>query len=306
MKEEQFDKALEAFKNHEKFTPERFADVVTRNQALKCCSHLGDAKTAKEIFHKMKRNFSRGSQPNLITCNILIDMYVRLEMHERVDSIFTYMLAEKIFPDTVTLTAMCAMYGKLEQPEKGDAILQVIQDCYILPDLPLVNALVLMYCTCQQPERAVQVLREMVERYKVGLDVASYSILLDCHAKRREVEKAESLLAEMVAAGIEPDLKTYTILLTMYASCHGAESLRKAKDIYAFISERPHLALDLVAYTVLIDTFTARGEVDLVRELYDSLLEKGLEPNAVIRTSVAMLGIGKRDGRQRTYKQGRE
>jgi pentatricopeptide repeat protein len=264
---------------------------VIRNQALKCTSRLGDAKTAKEIFHKMKRNYARASQPNLITCNILIDMYVRLDMPERVDAVFRYMLAARIFPDSVTLTAMCAMYGKLGQPEKGEEMLQVIKDCFIRSDRPLVNAIVAMFCTCSQPERAAQILREMSKT--VALDVASYSILLDCYAKRRELGKAEALLVEMVAAGVEPDIQTYTILLTMYAICPGTESLRKAKDIYAFVSERPHMTLDLVAYTVLIDTFAARGETEIVQEIYDAMLAKGLEPNAVIRTSISMLGIGR-------------
>jgi pentatricopeptide repeat protein len=253
---------------------------------------LADAKLAKEIFHKMKRHFSRVCQPNLITCNTLIDMYVRLEMYERVDAVFAYMLAERIFPDSVTLTAMYAMYGKLGQPEKGDELLQVMQDCYIRPDKQLVHAIVHMYCTCGNPERAAKVWRELVERYEVPRDVVCYSILLDCYAKRREVAKAEALMTEMMAHGIEPDLKTYTILLTLYASCHGAESLRKAKDVYAFMSSRPDLTLDLVAYTVLIDTFAARGEHEVVQQLYSAMLAQGLEPNAIIKTAVSMLRIG--------------
>jgi len=285
IKKGQYKEALKEFQSYERYNPERFCDVVTRNQALKCCSQLGEYKLAKEIFHKMKRNFSRFGQPNVISYNTMIHIYSKQERFEKVHELFELMLDKKITPDNSTVAALFEMYGLQNEPEKGERLLSIMESIYLEPDAKTINSIINMYNVCKKPTKAHHFMNDMIAKGNFKPDLVTYSILMDMYGKSREVTKVEKLLQNMIAEGIESDCKTYTILLDMYARCNGENAIQKAIMIYELMKEK-NIEMDLIAYTVLIENFARHNEAKIVKDIYRDFLLKGFEPNSIISTAM--------------------
>jgi pentatricopeptide repeat protein len=222
-----FEKALQEFQMFEDNTPERFSDVVVRNQALQCCAHLKDYKQSKEIFHKMKRNFSPLGQPNVFSYNIMLRIYFHMERYEKMQEIFDLMVTKKITPDNTTITQFLDMLRVTKNPDKAVKLIGIMKEIYLVPDLITLNAFLKLYCTFNMVDEAYQVLKEFQTDFNLSPDLATYTILMDMYGKARQVKKAEQLLTELVENGLEPDLRMYTILINMYGLCNGEAKYEK-------------------------------------------------------------------------------
>ncbi|KAG2542625.1 putative pentatricopeptide repeat-containing protein At1g02420 [Panicum virgatum] len=106
-------------------------------------------------------------------------------------------------------------------------------------------------------------------------DLVTYNILIDCHCKNRDVQRAYKLLDEMREKDISPDAITYTSLIGGLGLIGQPD---KAKDL---LKEMHELGCypDVPAYNAAIRNFVIAKRLGDAFALMDEMTSKGLMPN---------------------------
>ncbi|XP_058779346.1 pentatricopeptide repeat-containing protein DOT4, chloroplastic-like [Vicia villosa] len=134
------------------------------------------------------------------------------------------------------------------------------------------TALVDMYSKCSVIESARKVFDEMPQR-----SVVSWNAVISAYCHESLMNKALSLLKEMLVVGFEPSSSTFVSILSGYSSdLHSLEFLWQSMLIHCFV-----VKLGLVCYEVSLDNslmgmYAQFGQMDEARKVFEFSDEKSI------------------------------
>ncbi|KAJ3691371.1 hypothetical protein LUZ61_020535 [Rhynchospora tenuis] len=149
------------------------------------------------------------------------------------------------------------------------------------------------YCRAGRFDDACNLFSEMTDA-GIEPNVVTYTVFLDGRLKevlemlRSETAKENeiyqlndiftNLRREMEGAKIEPDVKCYTVLID--EQCKVKRCLNDAQQLFDEMLSK-NLRIDVHAYTALINGYRRKGKIKEARELYEVMVNSGLEPDDI-------------------------
>ncbi|KAK3211109.1 hypothetical protein Dsin_015815, partial [Dipteronia sinensis] len=136
---------------------------------------IGNLEEAKQLFEGMEK---RGVRPNIVTYNVLIDVYGKKRKLEEAKLLFKEMKNIGVRPDTIAYNTLIYEYRKKENLEETKRLFE--------------------------------------EREKKGVryDTATYTTtLIDGYCKKGKMTVAHKLRGVMEATGNKPNVYTYASLI---------------------------------------------------------------------------------------------
>ncbi|OAY62812.1 Pentatricopeptide repeat-containing protein, chloroplastic [Ananas comosus] len=288
------------------------ADVFVASALVDAYAKHGDADAARKVFDEMPER-------SLVSWNALIVGYVRNSLYADAIRTFMELAREGSFaPDEVSLSsslAACAGAGALCL---GRRVHGCAAKLGLAPSSACVaNALLDMYGKCGRSDDAAQVFDEMrdrdvvawnilimgwarkdrfeeavgcfrsILRERVLPDEASFSTALHAAAGLAVWAQGAMLLAVIVKSGFSENRCVGSSLITTYAKCG------RLDDAYRVFEETKD-QLNVVSWTSMIAAFQQHGHGDRVLQLFDEMLEKGIEPDYI--TFVCVLSACSHNG----------
>lgn len=130
-------------------------------------------------------------------------------------------------------------------------------------------------------EDAWQVLAQMVLAGEQA-DVRAYNILLKGHSRCRDTAGLDRVLQRMAADGVQPSAVTYNTLIDSYVRAGSVEeAVRCAQSAQA-----GGLVLDAWTYSTLIKGHVQQGDMATASAVLEAMQEAGVQPNCVTFTTL--------------------
>lgn len=211
---------------------------------------------ALAVFIHMKECESLSSRPNTVTCNVLIATLCRGGLYDHAVEIFLDMRATR----------------------NGLGL-----DCK--PNIVTYNTLLDALCREGQLEAAISVLSDLADGRlddNTTPNTATYNTLVDACGKAGNAVKAEMLVTDMEARGLQPDGITFTALIDAY----GKEGmLDKAEGVFRSMRTRG-ASVDVLTFTALMAAYGRFGFLERTESLLEEMKQMRLEPNEVTYLSM--------------------
>lgn len=118
---------------------------------------------------------------------------------------------------------------------------------------------------------------------KKELVLRAYNNAIRMLLKKREIQEAEEILAEMNAHGPAPDIVTYNEFIRRHGRAKDLESLGST---IRFILESDTLKPDVYTFTILLHAMKHIDKADVGRMVLDTMQDFGLDPNTGMLTSM--------------------
>ncbi|KAL0312924.1 UNVERIFIED_CONTAM: Pentatricopeptide repeat-containing protein, mitochondrial [Sesamum radiatum] len=160
--------------------------------------------------------------------------------------------------------------------------------CHIIKSLmfekvSVVNSLINMYGKCGNLAMAQSLFHQTTP------DIATWNSLISCYAGSGHPFKALTLFDKMISTGLKPNTAT---LVTLLSACAQIASVDKGRKIHDYIREHG-FEYEVSLTTALVDMYAKCGQIDLAKEIFDSMNEKDVVSWNVMISSYGMHGHGK-------------
>ncbi|KAI5058735.1 hypothetical protein GOP47_0026905 [Adiantum capillus-veneris] len=201
---------------------------------------------------------------DVITWNVLMAAYSKLELHVEVLDCLDNMHLEGISPDSITFSRCIKACGSLEDKERGEELHNLIKRKGLLEgDHVVGSSLVDMYCKWGLLVDAQQVFDKLPLK-----DVVSWTILIQGYADHGYGEEALECFQQMQDLGIFPDAFT---LASCLKACVNIGAADRGQKIHLQIEKQGLLEGDQVIGNTLVDLY---GKCDLLadaQQVFDTL-----------------------------------
>ncbi|XP_008800339.1 putative pentatricopeptide repeat-containing protein At5g52630 [Phoenix dactylifera] len=274
------------------------ADVFVASALADTYAKCGDMHASKRVFDEMPRR-------NLVSWNAIIVGFVRNKLYDEAVWMFRALLVDgSASPDQVSISSVlsaCANSGGLGF---GGRVHAHVVKLGLESVAYVKNSLIDMYSKCGRFEEASGLFDIMNER-----DVVAWNTMMTGWVQNDHFEEACSCFQAMMREEILPDEASFSTvlhasaslaawgqgaaihtliiktgfgnnqcagssLITMYAKCGSLD------DAYRSFQEMKHHQ-NVVSWTAMIAAFQQHGHANRVIELFDRMLEEGMEPDYV-------------------------
>lgn len=263
---------------------------------------------ANEVFNRL----SKGS---VFSWNAIISAHVNLGQNEQGIALFYRMLKKSSTePNGYILVEVLKALSKMEELQEGTKIHACIIGCGLESDLYIGNTLVNMYATCRALEDACRVFNRLP-----FWDIVSWNALISAHAQQGYIQEALCLFEQLGLNGLEPNRVTFMSILKVDSSIVGIEAGTQLhacimehgletgkflgnclidlyikcdclKDAYIVFERLPKR--DLVTFNTLISGYAQSGHGHEAVDLFESMLQEGIEPDCFTFVSILQACLG--------------
>ncbi|KAL1302717.1 hypothetical protein AAFC00_003073 [Neodothiora populina] len=233
-------------------------DTAILNSAL---SALGN-KFSKHIPDVLAWSKTFDIQPNIITFNTLINIYLAQERPEEAHQLLNSMAAANVQPDSNTFTILLnsmfysSMLKGLSRAEQEETVMQYIAS---------------------------------LESAGMAIDEKGYGLLVDRLLKEYGNLKAvQAVLAHMARSNVEPTTHIYTILMTYYFDSDPPD-FQAADALWNQIRSRNHnygAVLDVIFYDRMVEAYARHGNVGQTMAFLTRMSKEGKRPGWLAMAAV--------------------
>ncbi|KAE8664190.1 putative pentatricopeptide repeat-containing protein [Hibiscus syriacus] len=247
-----------------------------------------------------------------------------------VEKILEEMEAKSCKKDIKTWTIIISQYGKSKMIGKALEVFENMKRCGFEPDTTTYTTMVRALCNAEKGELALEFYKEMVEK-EMSLDSNSYKMLLNCVAKLGDTDSVHLVADNMMRVSEIPEQEVYGYVLKSFCiSGRIKEALEFIRDLrkkdlsldplYFEIlikglcrADRIADAMEIVdimkrrqlitekesgflpaasTYTDLMQCLFRSKEYKKGCDLYNEMLEKGVEPDTVAIMAMVVGHVG--------------
>ncbi|XP_074267540.1 pentatricopeptide repeat-containing protein At5g48730, chloroplastic-like [Silene latifolia] len=209
---------------------------------LSAYSRSGQFNEAFTLLEYMKNN--PNCRPDVYTYSILIKSCLQVSAFDKVSMLLSDMVSQGIKPSTVTYNTLIDAYGKSGKFAEMESVLaEMLCKRHCEPDSWTMNSTLRAFGTTGQ------------------------------------IEMMEKCYEKFLAAGIEPNIKTFNILLDSYGKIGDYE---KMSSVMQYM-QKYHFSWTLVTYSynVVIDAFGRAGDLKQMEFLFRLMKSEKIKPNCV-------------------------
>lgn len=196
-------------------------DTYTLNTLMSVCAKAGDRQGMLRYFRAIEE---AGLAPTIDSWNVVLDFCSRARQPSQARDVLSRMRASGIEPNAFSYTSMIQAHVRSGGLGGGvDAAARVLGEALsagVRLDAPAFNALLGGYATQLRWTEATALLRSMPS-HGVMPDHISYSLALRACVRARAPEEAVAVLNMMLADGLPPTARAFSMVLSAYA--HGGQ-----------------------------------------------------------------------------------
>jgi len=206
--------------------------IVTFNTLVDACARCGEMGYVQGLLEEMD---TQGIPPNVITYSAIIKGYCQENHVGRALQLMQEMQSNKnLRPDEHTYNTVingCARQGLYD---KGMALLDEMMKLGVQPTNFTLSVLVKLASRSRKTQEAFELCEKLSKKYKFRLNVHVHNGLIQaCVARSTSVDLNRGLriLSNMVADRVQPDARTYSLLLRaciQYRAVEDAAGLLRA------------------------------------------------------------------------------
>lgn len=282
-------------------------DLITYTALIWGLGREGKIKEAHQLFDRMRQ---RGFNPDNHAYNALISGYCKLGKAREGRALLQEMIQSGLKPDGFTFRALWEGYRKSgkslaflnlvvqlrssgassvssetyrslmaalcegKRPTAARSLFGLFLEDGYEPDSELFNLLIEGFCGCDCLTEAFELVEEMAAG-GLAPDSATYAPLIRCLCRQRKIKEAEWLMRKMIGSGLAP---TSAICLAMVGGLCKEREYSKAERLLGELAEEFQIC-DPKSYNLLIEAYSAEGDVRRSFELQDRMLQVGVTPN---------------------------
>ncbi|KAE9450772.1 hypothetical protein C3L33_17327, partial [Rhododendron williamsianum] len=220
-----------------------------------------------------KQLFDMCSETDLVSCNSMIDGYVKSGEMELAQAVFDKMVVR----DTISWNTMINGYGILGRIEDAKKLFEEMPE----RNVRSWNSMLAGYDKCGDVENAFDMFSEMPYR-----DVVSWNAMLACYAHSGKSNEALALFDEMKALGIKP---TEATMVSLLSACGHLGALDQGLNLHSYIVDC-EIDINSIVGTALVDMYAKCGSISRASEIFHSLESKDVLAWNTIITGMAMHG----------------
>ncbi|KAK4770641.1 hypothetical protein SAY87_031173 [Trapa incisa] len=215
-------------------------------------SKCGEVDSARLLFDQM-------AAQDVLVYNAMIACYSQNRRPREALQLFNDMIKPNIdiFPDEMTFSSIISACAQLGDLQSGSWIESCMLRLGIRMDNQLTTALIDMYAKCGSIDKACELFNELSKK-----DVVSFSAMILGLGINGQAMDAVRLFDEMIEAGINPNLHTFSGLLTAYSHAGLVEEgyqCFKSMSTYGLMATVDH-------YGMMVNLL---GRAGLIEEAYN-------------------------------------
>ncbi|CAH1437075.1 unnamed protein product [Lactuca virosa] len=273
-------------------------DIITWTAVINGYAKSGQTEVARQLFDEMPMK-------NNVSWSVMINGYVQVGLFKEALDLFNDMLHSGFHPNRSSIVLVLSACGFLGALDQGRWIHTYVNKKKMNLDVILGTSLIDMYAKCGCIELAYIVFENMPYR-----DVFAFTSLISGLANNGESKKAIALLTRMNTEGVKPNEITFICVLNacsrmglvkeglrvfeMMSEVYGIEPsvkhygclvdllggagmLEEAKNVVTKMPTEP----DSYVLGALLNACRVHGNVELGKEMVESLVERGLDFSGV-------------------------
>uniref|UniRef100_A0A0D9X4D1 Uncharacterized protein n=1 Tax=Leersia perrieri TaxID=77586 RepID=A0A0D9X4D1_9ORYZ len=221
----------------------------------------------------------RGIHPDTIFFNTILGHLCKEGWITQAQKIFDLMVRTGVNPDVITYSSLMDGYcldGKMDEAMK---LLEGMVSNAVKPDVVTYNTLVNGYCKNGRIEDALALFKQMASK-GVNPNIVTYRTILHGLFQAGRTAAARELYLWMIKSGIQFDIATYNIIL------HGLCQNNCTDDAFPMFQNLQNLCLtnfqlETSTFNIMIGASLRGGRRDEAKNMFASLLAKGLVPDVV-------------------------
>jgi pentatricopeptide repeat protein len=227
-------------------------------------------RDAEAVFGEMARG---GLTPDVATYNALIGAYAEGEQWEAAEAAFEAMGAAGVARTVETYNALIAAYGGGKQTARAEAVIRKeMPAAGFTPTLETHVAMLNAYGTGRHGRAAERAFRTMAQTETP--DVLAYNALIRAHWKSRQWEEAEAAFERMTAAGVKPNVDTWTYRIRAYGICRQPAKAAAAFDEMLAAGSTP----DVYTHHALVSAYAKDGRWEAAGAAFHGMAAAGIAP----------------------------
>mmetsp|Transcript_26149 Transcript_26149/g.55348 ORF Transcript_26149/g.55348 Transcript_26149/m.55348 type:complete len:1116 (+) Transcript_26149:127-3474(+) len=185
--------------------------IVTYNTLTDACARCGRMDRVPQIIEDMK---SASIKPNLITYSTMIKGYCQIGDTQQGFNIFEQMKKEtKLKPDEIMFNSLLDGCAQNNLVDEGLKLLERMQREGVQPSNFTLSLLVKLMNRAHKLDSAFSLVQEISRKYRFRPNVHVYTNLIQACIANRQLPRAMSTFEEMVRERVQPDNRTYTLLV---------------------------------------------------------------------------------------------
>nr|AYM00478.1 pentatricopeptide repeat protein [Salvia miltiorrhiza] len=215
--------------------------------------------------------------------NLMVTGYEKAGLEKKCIMFFRQMQHQGIKPDLSSLLSVISSCSRLGAIGFGQSIHCCMIKTMMLEKITIVNLLINMYGKCGKLTEAERLF------HHASQDIITWNSLISSYSDNGNCLKAISLFDVMISRCLKPNTATLAVLLS---ACAQIAALEKGKKIHDYILEEG-LTYDVSVATSLVDMYAKCGQIDMAKEIFDSISEKDIISWNVMISCYGMHGYGK-------------
>ncbi|KAL6209714.1 hypothetical protein ACLB2K_020654 [Fragaria x ananassa] len=166
----------------------------------------------------------------------------------------------------VSVLRACSKHGGVEEAE--NTWLRLLRLDAGLPSQAFVYKME-VYAKVGEPKKSLEIFREMQE-YLGSVNVVAYRKVIEIMCKAKEIEIAESLMADFINTGLKPSMPAYIDVMNMYFNL----------SLYAKVESAFSQCLEIcrpsrTVYCIYLDSLVKVRNLDKAEEIFDYMQSNG-------------------------------
>jgi pentatricopeptide repeat protein len=217
------------------------SDNVVIGALVHSYAQCGDLDAAVSVF---EAGLESGLRFSVEGWNVLLSAFAEHGMVNEAQATVERMTAAGVQPDAVTYVVLLSCAAKMKSLTATKRIHQQLSShSSAQSDNVVIGALVHSYAQCGDLNTAVSAFEAGL---KSGLrfSVEEWNVLLSAYKEHGMMNEAQATLERMIAAGVQPNVVTYTTMLSCAA---GMKSLGWTKRIHQHLNCHPTANRDIIA-----------------------------------------------------------
>ncbi|MCO5561991.1 hypothetical protein L7F22_015617 [Adiantum nelumboides] len=184
-------------------------DVVTYAARI---GAFGRARRAEEAQYFFKVMVNSGIRPNRTVYNALLDAYANCNMPAEAEALLKQMKRDKCSPDIHSYSTLMNAYVNTSDMEKAEKVFERMKGAQIEPNIVTYGTIIKGYADRGDLDTMVKKYDEMIEK-QIKINQAVFTTMLRAFGKYDSLDKAKDWFQEVVASGLEPDVRAQNTLL---------------------------------------------------------------------------------------------
>jgi pentatricopeptide repeat protein len=245
--------------------------VIMFNTVIDCCARVGRMESVTDLLADMRKH---GVKPNLITYSTMIKGYCQSGEIQIAFSLLERMRRETNFtPDEIMYNSLldgCAQHGLIDE---GMRVLKEMQAEGVQPSNFTLSVLVKLMNRARRLDKAFDVVCEISQKYNFKPNVHVYTNLIQACISNRQCSRAMDTLQTMITNGVQPESRTFTLLVRGSMSSNNAEQAVKLLRGALGLPE---------AHPVVSQSRCANLDHSIVNEVLNGLVDRGLNQTLAV------------------------